>query len=94
MQNQSIQFVATSPQQLQREISESVKIHLDDFLRHFKPEPPKEYLTRNDVAKMFSVDISTVHNWSKNGRLKPLALSGRIYFLRSEVEASLTPLNV
>jgi hypothetical protein len=94
MQNQSIQFVATSPQQLQREISESVKNHLDDFLKHFKPEPPKEYLTRNDVAKMFSVDISTVHNWSKNGRLKPLALSGRIYYLRSDVEASLKPLTV
>ena len=94
MQNQSIQFVATSPQQLQREISESVKIHLDEFLNHFRPQPPKEYLTKADVAKMFSIDISTVHNWSKSGKLKPLALSGRVYFLRSEVEASLTPLTV
>ena len=90
---EAIQII-TTPNEFKKEIANEVKNHLDDFLKHFKPEPPKEYLTRNDVAKMFSVDISTVHNWSKNGRLKPLALSGRIYFLRSDIETSLTPLTV
>jgi hypothetical protein len=41
---------------------------------------------------MFSVDISTVHNWCKSKRLNPLGLV-HVYFLRSEVEAS-TTLNV
>ena len=90
----SIQFISYSPEQLQAEITAGVKSQLDDFLKNFKPPTQKEYLTRSDVAKMFSVDISTISNWQKTGKLNPLAISGRIYFLRSEVEASLKPLNV
>lgn len=91
---QTIQFVQYSPEQLKSEINEGVKIQLQEFLKHFAPIQQKEYLTRSDVAKMFSVDISTVSNWQKSGKLKPLGISGRVYFLRSEVEASLKPLNV
>jgi DNA-binding transcriptional regulator YiaG len=90
---QSIQFVATTPQELQKEISQSVKAHLDEFLKHFKPKQPNDYLSRQDVAQMFGVDLSTVANWQKNGKLKPYGLGGRVYFLRSDIEASLTPLN-
>lgn len=89
-----VQFIQTTPQELQQQISEDVKIQLQEFLKHFAPIQPKEYLTRSDVAKMFSVDISTVANWQKSKRLNPLAIGARVYFLRSEVEASLKPLNV
>ena len=90
---ESIQII-TAPNEFKKEIANEVKNHLDEFLKHFKPEPPKEYLTRNDVAKMFSVDISTVHNWCKSKRLNPLGIGSRVYFLRSDIEASLTPLTV
>lgn len=90
---ETIQII-TTPNEFKKEIANEVKTHLDDFLKHFTPIQPKEYLTRSDVAKMFSVDISTVSNWQKSGKLKPLGISGRVYFLRSEVEASLKPLNV
>lgn len=91
---QTIQFVGTTPQELQQQINEGIKTQLTDFLKHFAPTQPKEYLTRLEVAKMFSVDISTVHNWCKSKRLNPLSIGARVYFLRSEVEASLQPLNV
>ena len=90
---ESIQII-TAPNEFKKEIANEVKTYLDEFLKHFKPEPQKEYLTRSDVAKMFSVDISTVSNWQKTKKLKPLGISGRVYFLRSEVEASLKPLTV
>lgn len=90
---EAIQII-TTPNEFKKEIVNDVKTHLDEFLKHFAPIQPKEYLTRADVAKMFSVDISTISNWQKSKRLNPLAISGRIYFLRSEVEASLKPLNV
>lgn len=90
---QQIQFVATSPQDLKNEIIADVKVILDDFLKHFKPVQPAEYLTRQQVAKMFDVDLSTIHNWCKSGKLKPLGLGSRVYFLRSDIEASLIPLN-
>ena len=50
--------------------------------------------TKSMVAEFYNVDISTIHNWCKSKRLNPLGLGSRVYFLRSEVEASLKPLNV
>ena len=90
----TIQFISTSPQELQTQINEGVKRQLEDFLKNFKPKLPNEYLTRQEVAQMFNVDISTVHNWCKSKKLNPLGIGSRVYFLRSDIEASLKPLNV
>ena len=90
---EALQFVGTSPQDLKNEITADVKVVLDDFLKHYKPISPSEYLTRQQVAKMFDVDLSTVHNWCKKGKLKPLGIGSRVYFLRTDIEASLIPLN-
>jgi len=90
----TVQFIQTSPRELQIQINEGVKIQLQEFLQQFKPKLPNEYLTRSEVAQMFNVDISTIHNWCKSKRLNPLGLGSRVYFLRSEVEQSLKPLNV
>lgn len=89
----AIQFIQYTPEQLQSEISKGVKVQLEDFLQHFKPVQPAEYLTRSQVAKMFDVDLSTVHNWCKSGKLKPLGIGSRVYFLRTDIEESLIPLN-
>ena len=90
----AVQFIQYSPEQLQSEINAGVKRQLDDFLKHFTPKHPNEYLTRQEVAQMFNVDISTVHNWCKSKKLNPLGLGSRVYFLRSDIEASVRPLNV
>ena len=89
-----IQFVQYTPEELQKEIATTVKVELDNFLRQYSPKPPNEYLTRKNVAEMFGVDVSTIHNWCKSGQLKPLGLGRRVYFLRSDVEASLIPIKI
>lgn len=90
---ESIQFIGISPEQLQKQISNGVKEQLTEFLKQYTPKQPNEYLSRKDVATMFGVDLSTIHNWCKSGKLKPVSLGARVYFLRSEVENSLIPLN-
>jgi hypothetical protein len=89
-----IQFIQTSPEELKNDINSLVKVQLDNFLKLYKPTPQTEYLTRQNVADMFDINLSSVHNWSKKGILKPLAISGRIYFERKAVEEALIPLNV
>ena len=89
----NIQFIQYTPEQLQSEISNGVKIQIEEFLKHLKPVQPAKYVNRQQVAQMFDVDLSTVHNWSKNGKLKPLGLGSRVYFLRTDIEACLIPLN-
>lgn len=91
--NATVQFIQITPEQLQNEIIAGVKLQLDDFLKHFTAKQPNEYLTRQEVAKMFNVDISTVHNWCKSKKINPLGIGSRVYFLRSDIEASLKPLN-
>ena len=90
---QTVQFIGVTPEKLQKEIAEGVKCQLDKFLEHYKPKQPNEYLTRREVSKMLKVDISTISNWCKTGKLRPLGIGARVYFLRSEIEQSLLPLN-
>ena len=90
---QQIQFIQTTPEQLQSDIANQVKEQISQFLEIYKPKQPNDYLTRRDVAEMFKVDISTVHNWCKSNKLKPLGIGNRVYFLRSDLEQCLTPLN-
>lgn len=89
---QQVQFISTSPEQLQDAILKGVKLQLDELRKEFQPKTPAEYLTRSEVAKMLKVDISTIHNYGKSGRLIRHGIGNRIYFKRSEVEAAIIKL--
>lgn len=51
------------------------------------------YLTRREVADLLKIELSTLHNWCKKGKLNPVGLGNRVYFLRSDIEKALKPLN-
>ena len=67
-----------------------------DFIITISPlqDPYNVMLTRNEVATMFKVHISTVDNWSSNETLIPLGLGGKVYFRLSDIYKSITPLNL
>ncbi len=81
-----IQFIGTSPAALIDLIDDTVKRRLNDLKKNFKPKAPTEFLTRNEVAEMLKIDLSSVHNWTKKGILKAYQISGRVYYKRTEVE--------
>lgn len=89
----TVQFIQTTPEELKSEITAGIKNQLEEFLKHYTPKKPNEYLTRKEVAQMFRVDMSTVNNWCKSKTLKPLGIGSRVYFLRSDIEETLKPLN-
>lgn len=91
---EAVQFIQTTPQELERKIREGVKSELSAFLQHFKPKEPNDYMTRQQVAEMLDVDLSTVHNWTKKGTLTSYGINGRVYYIRSEVEQSLKKISV
>lgn len=90
---EQVQFIQYTPQQLQEEIQKGIKSQLEDFLKHFKPKQPNDYLTRQEVADLFKVDLSTIYNWQKSGKLKPYGIGARVYFLRADIDNCLIPLN-
>lgn len=89
---QQVQLIQITPEQLQEAILNGVKLQLDQLKKNFQPKEPEEYLSRTEVAEMLKVDISTIHNWSKSGKLKRHGIGNRVYFKRSEIEANIIPL--
>lgn len=89
----NIQFIQTTPEQLKEQIAESIKEQLKQFVKENSEKPIEEYLTRNEVAKLLKVDLSTIHNWCRKGKLKPYGIGARVYFLKSDIDNCLTPLN-
>jgi hypothetical protein len=90
---QQIQFVQVTPEQLKDAIIEGVKLQLNDLKKSFQPKEPTEYLTRNDVAEMLKIDLSSVHNWTVKGILTAYQIGGRVYYKRVEVETAIVQLN-
>ena len=88
----NIQFIQVTPEQLQNAIIDGVKTQLEELKKHFQPKEPNQYLTRQDVAEMFSVDLSTVHNYTKRKILQSYQIGGRVFYLRSEVENAIIKL--
>lgn len=88
------EFFILTKEQLQEEIQNGLKTQLADFAKNFQPKEPNEYLTRQEVVDMLQITFGTLNNWCKNGKLKPLGIGSRIYFLRAEVEQSLKPITL
>ena len=90
---QNIQFIQVTPEQLQNAIIEGVKLQLEEFKKHFVPKEPNRYLTRQDVADMLQIDLSSLWNWTKKGTLTSYQISGRVYYKLDEVEDAIVKLN-
>lgn len=88
----NIQFVQVTPDELKEAIIEGVKTQLKDLKEYFEPKEPNEYLTRQEVSKMLSIDLSTVYNWTKKGILEARQIGGRVFYLRSDIENAIVKL--
>ena len=70
---------------------QGIQKQISELKEHFEPKAPTEWLTRTEVSELLKCDISTVHNWTKSGRLIPFGISNRVYYKRSQVEKALIP---
>lgn len=89
-----ILFNSITPEQFENNLFTRLKSEIETLKAEFQPKEPTEFLTRDQVRKLFNVDLSTVHNWTKKGKLKAYGIAGRVYYKRSEVELAIKPLNV
>ncbi|MDL5511722.1 helix-turn-helix domain-containing protein [Arenibacter sp. M-2] len=66
-----------------------VEEELENIKMNFQPMAPVELMTRQEVADYFKINITTLWNWTKKGRLKSYGIGYRVYYKRSEIETSL-----
>lgn len=67
---------------------------ISDLKLHIFPQKQTEFITRADLAKLLKCDISTIHNWTIKGKLKPYGIGNRVYYKLHEVEAALIPIGI
>lgn len=87
-----IQLVSMTPEELTSSIFNYIDKKLEELKKHFQPKEPTKYLTRRQVAEMICMDISSVHNLTKKGTLKKYQISGKVLYLRSDVESEIIKL--
>ncbi|KAF0237324.1 MAG: excisionase family DNA binding domain-containing [Prolixibacteraceae bacterium] len=93
MQTGTIQFIQTSPEEMENRFFNRIKSEFESIKKEFQPKQPTEFLTRQQVKELLDVDLSTVHNWTKRGKLQAYGIAGRVYYKRAEVEQALKPIN-
>jgi hypothetical protein len=91
----TIQFIQYTAEQLQVEISKGIQTQLDEFLKHYKPILPNEYLSYNQVVEGYGLSLKTVSNYRKAKIFNVYGFKGskRVFFRRSEIESSLKLIN-
>ena len=58
-------LIQTTPEQLTGVILSEIDKKLNELKLQFQPKEPTEYLTRNETAKLLSINLSTLHFWTK-----------------------------
>ena len=92
MSNAITQLHNVEPQQIINPIND-LKKQIEDLKKHLQPKRPTEFLTRSEVADLLKINLSTVHNWTKNKTLVAYSIGARIYYKREEVENAIIKLN-
>lgn len=89
---QQIQLVGLTPEENNKPVLDYIDKKFEDLKKHLQPKEPTQYLTRHEVAEMLSIDISSVHNWTKKGTLSAYQIGRRILYKREEIEEAIVRL--
>lgn len=81
------------PENLIEKIYEIIKNEIAELKKNYQPKEPEELLTRKEAAAMLKLNLSTIHNHTKKGKLKAYGLGNRVYYKRSEIEKRLVHIN-
>ena len=83
------QFHNVDPESYKQEIIKELREVILEELKNIQPQPEKEYLSREEVAKILKVSLVTLHKWSKEGIINPYKIGNRVLYKKHEIDASL-----
>ncbi len=90
---ENVQITNITPKELENLVFESIKRHSDLLKKSVIEIASSDLMTRDEVALLFQINFSTLHSWTKKGKLKSYGIGGRVYYKKSEVNESLIKLN-
>jgi hypothetical protein len=82
-----MQLITMSAADLQGIVREAVKAEMVLFLKKFSSKKADcDILTRKETAILLRIDLSTLWEWTKAGKIKSHGIQRRVYYKRSEIE--------
>ncbi|MFH6970892.1 helix-turn-helix domain-containing protein [Flavobacterium petrolei] len=82
-----------TPRDLEELITKVVKEQLQEFVKNVPIENPDELLTRAEACALLKINMTTLWNWSKKGRVISYGIGNRVYYKRGELMGSLIRIN-
>lgn len=93
MQN-VIQLQNVSPEELTDLIGNVFDAKFKDLLKNLNTKTENDDLmTREQVLELLQINASTLWHWQNKGRITVYKFSNKCYYKRSELMATITPLN-
>ena len=94
MNTNSILLQNVSPEQFTELITNVFRKELEDFKKEFTTQTENDDLmTREQVLELLKINASTLWHWQNKGRITVYKFANKCYYKRSELMATITPLN-
>lgn len=88
---QQIAITQLTPQDLKQLIKEAFQQELASYEESLSNTEVDRLNSREKTAKdILDVDLSTLHRWTQQGKIKAHAIGNRIYYKDSSIEEALT----
>ena len=91
--NSITQLHNTTPDELAEIILEGVQIQFNKLKTELEPSSKETYLTRMQTAKMLSISLTTLNDWSHKKICIAYKMGNRTYYKLSEIEKQLNNSN-
>lgn len=83
-----------SSDQLTELITNVFKTQLEDFKKELNTQSENDDLmSREQVLELLQINASTLWHWQNKGRVTVYKFANKCYYKRSELMATITPLN-
>lgn len=82
-----------TPSDLEELIRKVVSDQLEEFRKNLSTENPDELLTRAEACSLLKVNLTTLWNWTKKGKIIAYGIGNRVYYKRGELMESLIRIN-
>jgi hypothetical protein len=82
-----------APTDLEDLIRKVVREQVEEFKKNVPTENPDELLTRAEACALLKINITTLHNWTKKGKIIAYGIGNRVYYKRGELMESLIRIN-
>lgn len=93
MTEKVLQINGVTPQELKESIIADFRTELEKFSKNFQPIEQPEYLTRDEVAGILKISMSTISDWNRKGILNPYRLGNTIRYKSNELDQVLIQIN-